>query len=81
MFRPVKMMPLIDCLTDEILDTHRSMKQPYDTQFASQVVKSNLEELSVLAADKEMTGSYFITNFGLKVSNRCSSIINIVIKY
>ena len=51
-FRAMKTTALIDCKTGAILDIHCSMKQPYDTKIAWQIVKENLDRLTVLTADK-----------------------------
>ena len=51
-FEAVKTSVLIDCKTSAILDIHCSMKQPHDTQVGLQVVERNLDDLSVVAADK-----------------------------
>ena len=51
-FRAVSTTPLIDCETGSILDIHCSMKQPHDTQIAWQLLMRNLDELTILTADK-----------------------------
>ena len=51
-FRAVKTTVLIDCKTIVIFDIHCSMKQPHDSQIGWQVLKRNLDKVSVLAADK-----------------------------
>ena len=51
-FKAVKTTALIDCKTGAILDIHCSMKQPHDTQIGWQVLKRNLEKVTVLTADK-----------------------------
>ena len=51
-FRAVKTTVLVDCLTGVILDIHCSMTQPHDSQVGWQVLKRNLEKLSVVTADK-----------------------------
>ena len=51
-FRAVKTTILVDCLTGVILDIHSSMTQPHDSQVGWQVLKRNLDKLSVVTADK-----------------------------
>ena len=51
-FKAVKTTVLIDCATGVILDIHCSMKQPHDSQIGWQVLKRNLNNVSVLTADK-----------------------------
>ena len=51
-FRAVKTTILVDCLTGVILDIHCSMTQPHDSQVGWQVLKRNLDNLSIITADK-----------------------------
>jgi len=51
-FRAVKTTLLADCSTDVILDIHCSMIQPHDSQVGWQVLKRNLDNLSIITADK-----------------------------
>ncbi len=51
-FRAVKTTVLIDCETSVTLDIHCSMKQPHDSQIGWQLLKRNLDKVSVLTADK-----------------------------
>jgi IS5 family transposase len=51
-FKAVKTTVLIDCKTGVILDIHCSMKQPHDSKIAWQLVKRNVENLTILTADK-----------------------------
>ncbi len=51
-FRAVKTTVLIDCETGVILDIHCSMKQPHNSQIGWQLLKRNINKVSVLTADK-----------------------------
>jgi len=51
-FDSVKTTLLIDCETSAILDIHRSMKQPHDTQVGWQVLVRNIDKLTAVAGDK-----------------------------
>lgn len=51
-FKAVKTTALIDCETGAILDIHCSMKQPHDTQIGWQLLKRNLDKVTILTADK-----------------------------
>jgi len=51
-FKAVKTTALIDCDTDTILDIHCSMRQPHDTQSGWQLLKRNLDKVTILTADK-----------------------------
>jgi len=51
-FKAVKSTALIDCKTGAILDIHCSMKQPHDTQIGWQLLKRNLDKVTILTADK-----------------------------
>jgi len=51
-FKAVKTTALIDCKTGAILDIHCSMKQPHDTQIGWQLLKRNLDRVTILTADK-----------------------------
>jgi len=51
-FEAVKTTTLIDCKTGAILDIHCSMKQPHDSRIGWQMIKRNLDKLTVLTADK-----------------------------
>ena len=51
-FQAVKTTVLIDCKTGVILDIHCSMKQPHDSQVGWQLLKRNLDKVTVLTADK-----------------------------
>lgn len=51
-FRAVKTTILVDCSTGVILDIHCSMTQPHDSQVGWQVLKRNLDNLSIITADK-----------------------------
>ncbi|MDL0137889.1 IS5/IS1182 family transposase, partial [Halobacterium salinarum] len=49
-FKAVKTTALIDCETGAILDIHCSMKQPHDTQIGWQLLKRNLDKVTILTA-------------------------------
>ena len=51
-FKAVKTTVLIDCVTGAILDIHCSMTQPHDSKIGWQVLKRNLDKVTVLTADK-----------------------------
>ena len=51
-FKAVKTTVLVDCSTGVILDIHCSMKQPHDSQIGWQILKRNLDRLSIVTADK-----------------------------
>ena len=51
-FRAVKTTLLVDCKTGAILDIHCSMTQPHDSQIGWQVLKRNIDKLSIITADK-----------------------------
>jgi len=51
-FRAVKTTILVDCPTGVILDIHCSMTQPHDSQIGWQLLKRNLDKLSIITADK-----------------------------
>jgi len=51
-FKAVKTTVLVDCSTGVILDIHCSMTQPHDSQVGWQVLKRNLDNLSIITADK-----------------------------
>lgn len=51
-FESVKITPPVDCDSGAILDVHRSMNLPHDTQIGWQVLIRNLEQLETVAADK-----------------------------
>ena len=58
-FRAVKNTMLVDCSTGAILDIHCSMIQPHNSQVGWQVLKRNLDKLSVVTAEKDTTGGCF----------------------
>ena len=51
-FKAIKTTVLIDCSTGVILDIHCSMRQPHDSQIGWQILKRNLDQLSIVTADK-----------------------------
>lgn len=51
-FKAVKTTILADCSTGVILDIHCSMTQPHDSQVGWQLLKRNLDNLSIITADK-----------------------------
>ena len=51
-FKAVKTTALTDCDTGAILDIHCSMKQPHDSQVGWQLLKRNLDKVTILTADK-----------------------------
>jgi IS5 family transposase len=69
MFKAVKTTGWIDCNTNTILDIHYSMKQLHDTNVAWQIVKRNIERLTVVIADKGYDWELHRHNFGLRMSN------------
>lgn len=52
---------LIDCQTGAILDIHCSTNKPHDTKIGEQVLKRNLDRISVLTADKGYDAKYLRT--------------------
>ena len=52
MFKTVKTTILMDCSTGTILDIHCSMTQPHDSQVGWQLLKRNLDNLSIITTDK-----------------------------
>jgi IS5 family transposase len=51
-FKAVKTTALTDCETGAILDIHCSMKQPGDSQVGWQLLKRNIDKVTILTADK-----------------------------
>lgn len=51
-FQAMKTTVLVDCDTGTIIDVHCSTNRPHDTQVGRQVLARNMDNLSVLTADK-----------------------------